>query len=244
MPHFLIKNEEINNNFIILEDNENLFHISKVLRFKQGEKIKFIDKDKNIYFCEILSIEKKSLKAQILKKEKSNRFLKTNICLIQCVLASDAQNLAIANAIQAGVKEIYPVISDNTSIKKTGLEGKTEKWEKIALENFKQCERADLAKINKVSNLKECIENFKKENVIIFAEKYADKKLDDAIKNIDLNDKIAVVIGPEGGFSDDEFNYFINKSYNLVSLGKMIYKAPNAIVAAVSNVVSRIEKDV
>lgn len=244
MPHFLIKKEEIKNDFITLVDNENLFHITKVLRCKVGEKIKFIDVDKNVYYCKIVEAGKKNLKAQIIHSEKSHRYLKTNICLVQSILANDAQNLAVANAVQTGVKEIYPVISDNTSVSKNSLDAKLEKWEKIALENFKQCERADLAKINDISNLKECIDNFKKENVIIFAEKFADKKLDSLIKNMDLNEKIAVVIGPEGGFSKEEFEYFINNDFNLVSLGKMIYKAPNAITAGISNVISRIEENV
>lgn len=244
MPHFLIKKEEIKNDFITLVDNENLFHITKVLRCKVGEKIKFIDEDKNVYLCKIVETGKKNLKAQIMLSEKSHRYLKTNICLVQSILANDAQSLAIANAVQTGAKEIYPVISDNTSISKNSLNTKLEKWEKIALENFKQCERADLAKINEISNLKDCIEKFKKENVVIFAEKFADKKLDLIIKNMDLSEKIAVVIGPEGGFSNEEFEYFLNNDFNLVSLGKMIYKAPNAITAGLSNVISRIEENV
>ena len=46
MPHFLIKKEQINNDFIVLANgDENFFHITRVLRAKTGEKIKFIDDD-------------------------------------------------------------------------------------------------------------------------------------------------------------------------------------------------------
>ena len=68
MPHFLIKKEEVKNSYIELLENENLFHLIKVLRVKIGEKIKFIDEEKNIYFCTIDEITKKSLKAQIIEK--------------------------------------------------------------------------------------------------------------------------------------------------------------------------------
>ena len=68
--------------------------------------------------------------------------------------------------------------------------------------------------------------------------------MDPVIKNMDKSEKIALVVGPEGGFSEEEFEYFKNNNYNLVSLGKMIYKAPNAITAGVSNVVSRVEDDI
>ena len=64
MPHFLIKKEEIFNSFIELKTNENLFHITKVLRAKCGEKIKFIDENQIVYHCEINEISKNYLKAK------------------------------------------------------------------------------------------------------------------------------------------------------------------------------------
>ena len=106
MPHFLIKKEEIKENKIELIDNDNFFHLTKVLRVKAGQKVKFIDLDKNIYFCEIEEVSKKSLLAKILNTSKSDRILKNNISLVQSILASDAQNLLIANATQTGVKKI------------------------------------------------------------------------------------------------------------------------------------------
>ncbi len=244
MPHFLIKKEEIKKDYIELVDNDNLFHITKVLRTKAGQNIKFIDEDKNLYFCKIFEINKNGLKAEIIKKDKSTCFLKTKICLIQSILSQDAQNLAIANATQTGVQEIIPVISDNVSVKRENLKGKLEKWQKIALENFKQCERADSVKIHNITTLKEALKNFKKENTIIFAEKYANLILDEIVNKINTQEKIAVVIGPEGGFSQEEFEFFKKNNYNLTTLGKMIFKAPNAVVAGVTNIISRIEKNV
>lgn len=240
MPHFLIKNNQIKNDIINIDD-DNFFHIVKVLRAKINEEIKFIDENRVVYLSKIIEINKKSLSAQIISSNNSDRFLKNNICLIQSILASDAQNLAIANATQTGVKKIYPVISDNTSVSKKALNDKVSKWQKIALENFKQCERADLAQVCEISSLKEALSKFKKENVLIFAEKYATYDIQKSVENIDKNEEITVVIGPEGGFSDSEFEYFKHENYKLITLGKMIYKAPNAIVAGISNIISRIE---
>lgn len=241
MPHFLIKKEEIKANYIELIDNENLFHLTKVLRTKVGQKIKFIDSDKNLYFCEVTEINKNYLQAKIKEKKVSDRLLQSNIVLVQSILAPDAQNLLIANATQTGVKKIYPVISDNVSVSKNSLKGKVEKWQKIAVENFKQCERADLAKVEEINNLKDVLVNFKKENILIFAEKLENTTLNNCYQDVDKTSEIAIVIGPEGGFSQDEFNYFIEQNYKLITLGKMIYKAPNAATVAISNIVSRIE---
>jgi len=241
MPHFLVKKDEIKENTIELKDSENLFHIINVRRVKIGENITFIDKDFMSYCCKIVKIDKKMLLAEILYKSPSNRFLTNNISLVQSVLSSDAQNLLIANATQTGVKRIYPVISDNVS-KKVKNE-KIEKWQKIANENFKQCERADIPIIEEIEPLKNVLNKFKKDNILIFSEKYTNISLDDSIKNLDKTSEIAIVIGPEGGFSDSEFTYFKNQNYKLISLGKMIYKAPNAVVAGVSNIVSRLDDE-
>ena len=242
MPHFLIKKEEIKTPFIELTDNENLFHILKVLRKKEGEKIKFIDENQVVYSCTIEKTSKNSLRALILKKEKSNRILPYDLVLVQSILANDAQNLAVANATQTGVKEIYPIISDNTSIKIKNPQDKIDKWQKIAQENFKQCERADIPKIQPIQPLLEILSNFKKENILIFAEKYENSTLNTALNDIDKTSEIAIVIGPEGGFSEDEFENFKKNNYKLITLGNMIYKAPNAITAAISNVISRLEQ--
>lgn len=237
MPHFPIKIEEIKEDLIeINSNNDNFFHITKVLRIKQGESIKFIDEQGFVYYSKVLEVSKNLLRAQIINKEKSPRALKTPLSLIQCVLAPDGQSLLIANATQTGVKKIYPVVSDNTSAKP-----KVDKWNKIAQENFKQCERADFVQIEPVNKLIPTLEKFDTKQVLVFAEKEVNISLDEAIKNIDKTQEIAVVIGPEGGFSNNEFEYFKNNNYKLITLGSMIYKAPNAVVAAISNVISRIE---
>ena len=132
-------------------------------------------------------------------------------------------------------------MSENVSVSLGALKGKVEKWNKISYENFKQCERADLPEVCEISNLIDTLSKFKKENILIFAEKHENTDLNKCTDDIDKNEEIAVVIGPEGGFSQNEFEYFISQNYKLITLGKMIYKAPNAAVVAISNIVSRIE---
>lgn len=241
MPHFLIKKEEIKDDFIELLDKDNLFHLVKVLRTKVGQNVKFIDEDKNLYLTCVVEINKTSLKAQIVDRKISDRILKTKITLVQSILAPDAQNLLIANATQTGVKKIYPVMSDNVSVSKSSIKEKREKWQKIVYENFKQCERADLAFVEEIQDLKDVLSKFKKENILIFAEKYENMTLNACVADVDLNSEIAIVIGPEGGFSQSEFEFFVKENYKLITLGKMIYKAPNAVTVAISNIVSRIE---
>ena len=92
-------------------------------------------------------------------------------------------------------------------------------------------------KVFEISPLSEILAKFKKENVIIFAEKYDNTDIFDAAKTVDINEDILVVTGPEGGLSEEEFKYFKEKGYKMATLGSLIFKAPNAVTAGVSNVI-------
>lgn len=237
MPHFLIKKENIKENFIYVEEPELLHHLASVLRVKKNEIVKFIDVDKIVHKTRVLEVSKKGLTAEILESEKSKRELDFRLYLAQSVLKNDAQNLLIANATELGVKGLYPFISDFSTVKADFIKSKIEKFQKISNESFKQCERADLMQVFEVLPLDDILKKFKKENVIILAERLENTDILGAVQDIDLNGDILVVTGPEGGFSDAEFEKFKEKGYKKATLGNLIFRAPNAVTAGVSNVI-------
>ncbi len=234
MPHFLINSEEIDNDIVNITQTELLKHLVSSLRIKAGEKIKFIDEKETQYICKVLNAAKTGLRAQIVEKYPSFRKLNFELYLAQAVLKQDAQNLAISNAVQTGVKGIYPIICDNCTIR---AKQNIEKWQKIADESFKQCERANRATIFEIQKFENILKDF--ENIIVFAEKNVNTTIKDSVKKFDKKKKILVVVGPEGGFSEQEFELF--KKYNCASLGDLILKAPNAVTAGISRVVYEFE---
>lgn len=235
MPHFLIKSQDVVNGSVTLIEPHLLAHIVGALRLRAGEEIKLIDENKIEYLCKATEVSKKTVVAQVLSQEKSLRFLPFKVTLVQAILKPDAMNLAVANAAQMGVSEFLPVVSDNSTIKLSAMAGKHEKWQKVSDEAFKQCERADLMKVlEPVNGLETALKGVK--NAIIFAERDADTALSQAIQGFN-KDNITAIIGPEGGFSEREFEFFARQDYPLVSLGNLILKAPNAITAAMAQIV-------
>lgn len=241
MPHFFIKSNIVSDGFIKIDDKNTLAHLIGSLRVKVGQNLKFIDEEEIQYETTVESIAKNVLIARVGNFYQSKRKLNYDLSLVQSVLKPDAQNLLISNATQCGVARIFPVISDNCTVSKKSTEGKVEKWQKIANEAAKQCERANFTTVAQISCLKEALRDFKKENILIFAEKYSKFDVQSALINADKNSPIAVAIGPEGGFSEDEFKYFIKEDFKLLTLGELIFKAPNAVVAGISNIVTRLK---
>ena len=229
MPHFLVDKNSIKNSYIHLKDKETICHIAQSLRAKNGEVVKFIDEEENVYEAVIEEASKNEILAKIINSYKSKRKLEIALCAIICILKPDAMHLAIQNAVQLGAKEIYTVYSDNSAVKKESVLNKKEKWEKIGLEAFKQCERADIPNIYEIDTFENIFSKFKKENIIVLAEKYDNCTISSACKTLDKNDKILTVFGPEGGFSEKEFDYFKKEDLKLATLGNLILKAPNAV---------------
>ncbi len=229
MPHFLIKSNDVKNASVTLVEPELLAHFS-VMRVRAGEELKLIDENKNVYYCTVETFSKRELVARVINEAPSKRFLPFKITLVQGILKPDAQTLAVANAAQMGVSEFLPVIMDNSTVNFNSVREKQEKWQKIADEAFKQCERADLMDVlPPVVSLEEALEN--KQNVVVFAERNASATLEG------IKGDVTAVIGPEGGFSKSEFEFFARQKYPLVSIGNLILKAPNAVVAGLAQII-------
>ena len=238
MPHFLLKKSDIAENKVIIKDKDLYKHIIKVFRAKIGEKILFLDEEETQYETILNEIQSDFFKAEIIKKYKSGRKLPLNIYIAQSVLNSDAQISAIQKATELGVKGIIPLYTDNCAVKESVIKNKVDKWRKIIIESVKQCERADIPIVYDLSYINETVKKF--DYVIVFAEKYTDMTFSQYIKskNIDKNKSILVVIGPEGGFSEKEFEFFKKKEFPLITLGNLIYRADTALVAALTTVIN------
>ncbi len=237
MPHFLINSNNIKDGFLKVNCPETVHHLVCALRLQKSEIVKFIDENKVQYEAEILDFSKKEVVAKVLSSEISKRELPYNIYLAQSVLKPEAEHLLISNAAQLGLKGLYPFISDHSTVKKESIKFKNEKWQKVADEAFKQCERADLMPVFEISPLEEVLEKFDRENIIIFAEKYENTDILAAAKTVDIKNDILLVVGPEGGFSEKEFEFFKEKEYKMATLGNLIFKAPNAVTAGATNVI-------
>lgn len=239
MPHFFIASENCKNDIINISDKENYNHIAKSLRAKAGEKILLIDENQIQYECEIVKIASNSIDAKVIKSYKSHRELDFELYLAQSPLRSDAQSLIVEKATELGVKGIYPILTENCALKKSVIEQKIEKWQKIMYEASKQCERAKIPTCFGLSNLETLIKSGNFDKVLAFTERDAKYKLKDYLyeKPILKNEKVLVIIGPEGGFSNIEFEFFALNNIATLSLGDLILKAETAVIVALGNIV-------
>lgn len=239
MPHFFINSNQVNDKRISISDKENYIHIARALRARAGENMLLIDEKQTQYETTILQITNSEIVAEINKSYPSKRFLDFELYLAQSPLRSDAQGLLIEKATELGVAGVYPVITDNCAVNKSVAEKKVTKWQKIMYEASKQCERAVVPECYDVSTIEKVLSENNFEKIIVFCERIADKTIRDCfVENpIKKGEKVLVVIGPEGGFSQREFDYFAKSGFEMLTLGNLILKADTAVVVALGNII-------
>ena len=244
MPHFFINSDQIENNTVTISDKENYFHIARSLRARAGEKLLLIDENKIQYETAIELITNDKIEAKINKSYPSERFLDFELYLAQSPLRSDAQNLLIEKATELGVRGVFPVKTDNCALNNDMIDKKISKWNKIMYEASKQCERADIPICYDRTTIETVLNDDFFDKVYVFCERIAHKSIRDSFEEspIKSNDKVLVIIGPEGGFSQKEFEFFNeltenNKNFEMLTLGNLILKAETATTVALGNII-------
>ena len=208
------------------------------MRAKIGEKLLLIDEKQIQYETVIESINSNEIVCKITKSYVSTRDLDFDLYLAQSPLRSDAQLTIMEKATELGIRGVFPIITDNCVLNKSVLEKKHEKWQKVMFEASKQCERANVPTCYTPTTIKKVLEN-KFDKILVMAERSTEISLKNflATNPIHKNESVLVIIGPEGGFSQKEFDYFVSNNLPLVSLGNLILKAETAVIVSLGDII-------
>lgn len=234
MPHFFIDSNNKTDNKIVISDVDNYRHIARSLRARCGEKLLLIDENQIQYETKISEINSKEIICEIEKSYLSKRDLEFDLFLAQSPLRSDAQLTVMEKATELGVRGVYPVFTDNCALRVN----KQDKWQKVMFEASKQCERAKIPTCFAPTTFEEILQkDFDK--IIVLAERSTEKSLKQYLSEnpTKKGERILAIIGPEGGFSQKEFDYFRSKNLPLISLGDLILKAETAVIVTLGDIV-------
>ncbi len=255
--HRFFLDEIINENKVFIKEQSDINHIKNVLRIKENEKIEIVDKDYNEYIATIdFNFESsEKILLNIVKQIDVKRESDINLCLFAALLKSDKFEGMISQATQIGVNEIYPLITNRTIVKVKDSKKKVDRYNRIVSEVSKQCKRIKIPVVNDILNLKTIIkedkynEIFNDFDLIILCYELENKKdinsaIYEFIRENNVEDiyelkrkkelKVGVVIGPEGGFEDEEVKYLLREKTKVVTLGNRILKAETASLLILS----------
>lgn len=216
---------------IVTPSSEQSHYLINVMRLKNDDKVRIFNEESGEYIASINIIGKKNCNLQAINLFRHPSLLPT-LCLAQSIIKGDAMMQILDSATQLGITEITPIISSRVQIRSINQD----RYNKRLLESAEQSERLSIPKLNIAANLEHFLKHNEFDKIFYANEMENEKKKlsSDLIKN---EDKIAIIIGPEGGFTDDEINMMAGawNAYS-VSLGSNVLRAETAAAALLAQI--------
>ena len=236
MPNFFIKNSQIKDDRIEVT-GDLLKHLLGSLRIKIGERIVFVDEDKNRYLVAVTHAGKNGITGKIIEKIGGIKKQEVFINLVQAIPKGPKFDFIIQKSTELGVSAITPVISERCVVRpeKEQAQAKLLRWRRIALEAAQQSNRRDVPEIKTPVTFTEFLTSYGKVDLkILLWEGEKEHGIKDILKNTKDVKSVAVVIGPEGGFSENEVKIAVEKGFTSVSLGESILRTETAPIVILS----------
>lgn len=244
MYRFFVDKEQIGPENVYIT-GQDVNHIKNVLRMKPGEVIRISDGEARDYLCEIAELSETTVTAAICEKLLETTELPAKIYLFQGLPKGDKMELIIQKAVELGVCEIIPVATKRAVVKLDAKkeESKRKRWQGIAESAAKQSKRLMIPKIHPALSFKEALayaaDMEKKLLPYENAEGIAATRK--ALAECEAGMRIAVFIGPEGGFDETEVEEAFASGFQPLTLGRRILRTETAGLTMLSLLMVQLE---
>ena len=233
--------DNLSENIVVFLEGEEFHHLSNVMRAREGDKLILFNGDAFFYHAEILEIAKKFAKIKVLNAEKSQNEPKIELCVYQALAKGDKLSLVMQKISEIGASELAIFDSKFCDVKANTT--RVDRLETIAVSASKQCGRATITRQTGVYKFNEVIEKIKDYDAFYVAYENEDglTLAKDLLLNKESIKKVAVMIGSEGGFSDDEISLLKQAGAKIVSLGNRILRTETASIVCAGLIMQILE---
>ena len=225
IPRIFVEAELLSDGLIKLS-NEQMNHINRVLRLKNGDEIRLFNEKYGEWSARIIDEKKNQLQC------KENLIVpvaeKSKFPIVACSLINPSKfHFVLEKTTELGVSEIIPIISKYTQFRSFNFE----KAQRVIIQACEQSKRITIPRLHEPQSLKNFLDNYSySSKLLVGVENFSGIKLKHSIK-----ENHVFLIGPEGGFSEEEYSLFeIYTFVEKVSFGKNILRSETAAVAFIS----------
>ena len=240
MHRFYVSKERIEKSVVTFE--KDIEHqICKVLRLIDGNSVIVFDNSGHEYLIELRNVNSKKIHGQILEKTKIDTELAIGISLFQSVLKSGERfEYILQKCTELGITRFVPLVTSRTipRITSNSILAKRLRWGKIIREAAEQSGRVLLPELSEIKCFNELSGIDENLSIILWEEEeIQDIKNHLSVISNDTSSNISninIIVGPEGGFEENEIQFAKNIGATPVSLGKRILRSDTAGIAAVT----------
>ena len=221
---FFVEQKDIVDGKVTLTGDE-FYHMTKVLRYKVGYKAVILANDGIERHSVVEEIGKDyailTIEDEVVADRKN-----VAVTLYAGLLKNNKLDFVVQKGVELGVDNIVPFTSQNSAETKFN----TDRANKIALESAKQCGSVYLSKVGGLVDYDQVLDSFKNFDKVIFA--YENEKVNRIADVVKGAKNLAIVVGPEGGFTPEETDRAVECGATVVTLGRRILRAETASIVS------------
>lgn len=196
---------------------------AKSLRLRIGELVSVTNGSGIVALAEMTSENSYSIREVEKHDSASPRFH-----LVQALAKGDRDELAMQTCVELGLASVTPWSADRSIVRWDGKEAKNQtRWQQIATEAMKQSQQAFRCEVRPLATTKQLIAT----GTALVLDPKSETSVGDILP---LGDDVTLVVGPEGGISEAEFELLESKGFQRVRLGKSVLRTSSAGPAAMA----------
>ncbi len=229
-------------------------HLTRVLRLGVGETVSVFDGRGHEFLARVVAAARRDVQVQLLSRLEPARESAVSIVLAQAVLKQDKMDDVVRDAVMLGVSAVQPLVTRRTEVTAAALVrgARLDRWRRVALASAKQSRRAVLPEIRTPLTLESYLAEPPLSLRLMLVEPAAERaggagEAGEAggnggfavesmrvLRELQQPADVALLVGPEGGWTDGEVLLGAGAGARLLSLGHLTLRADAVPVAAIS----------
>ncbi|MBU2552457.1 MAG: 16S rRNA (uracil(1498)-N(3))-methyltransferase [Proteobacteria bacterium] len=215
-------------------------HARDVLRLKSGDPVLLIDGTGTEYSARISSIDRSGVEAEIIETRSGLPEPTVDLTLALALLRPDNMDLVVQKSVELGLKTLIPMQTGRTAahLASGSALRRLERWRRIAAQALKQCRRSVPVQIEAVHDFDQALKAASRADTRLMFHPppgLPDRRAwSELLGAAPPRPSVFIMIGPEGGFTDEETDRALEKGFHLVGLGPRILRSETAALAAVT----------
>ncbi|MDO5100777.1 MAG: 16S rRNA (uracil(1498)-N(3))-methyltransferase [Eubacteriales bacterium] len=228
MYRFFVNQNQSNE---VVLTGEQHHHISHVLRMAVEDELELVFADGTVYLARITGISREETVLTV-RESIAGHELPIEVCLCQGLPKSDKMEMIIQKTVELGVTEILPLQMKNCVVRydEKKQRSRQERWQKIAESAAKQSGRDRIPMVRGITTLERLVAAVEDFDLFLVPCEWAQSMAHtrEVLNDIRSGMKLAIVIGPEGGFAPEEVRKLEAAGAKTISLGKRILRTETA----------------
>lgn len=235
MPRFFTPHSDFRQSVVTLVDTNEIHHMKNVLRLKKGDEVSLFNGQGEEASGILSALTGTQAEIQIRSVKKADR--KNTSLILACAIPKKAKfEFIIEKCTELGVDEIIPLLTHRTEIRIKGekAEAKTRRYQTVAVNAAKQCQRSTVPRLHPVTRFADLLKAFTPDDTILIPHLGPKRKNIMEVLQPSTKQRIVILIGPEGDFTPDEVKAAEQAGAVAVSLGETVLKVDTAAIAVVT----------